>query len=120
MWAGYKVSPPPCSNVVSEFRLATHAESREIVVFGDHELDCRTGELRRHGITLKLQPQPAKVLSILVNRAGEVVTREELAQQVWGSDTYVDFEHGLNFAIRKIRSVLEDDPEQPRFIETIP
>jgi len=49
-----------------------------------------------------------------------VVTREELAEQVWGSDTYVDFEHGLNFAIRKIRSVLEDDPEQPRFVETIP
>lgn len=100
--------------------MATPVESREILLFGDHELDCRTGELRRRGITLKLQPQPAKVLSILVNRAGEVVTREELAEQVWGSDTYVDFEHGLNFAIRKIRSVLEDDPEQPRFIETIP
>lgn len=100
--------------------MATPAKSREIVVFGDHELDCSAGELRRDGKTLKLQPQPARVLSILVNRAGEVVTRDELAAEVWGSDTYVDFEHGLNFAIRKIRSVLEDDPEQPRFIETIP
>ena len=100
--------------------MATPIEPRERVVFGDHELDCRTGELRRDGISLKLQPQPAKVLSILVNRAGEVVTREELAEQVWGTDTYVDFEHGLNFAIRKIRSALEDDPDKPRFIETIP
>jgi len=100
--------------------LATPAESREIVVFGDYELECRTGELRRLGVALKLQPQPTKVLSILASRPGEVVTREELSEQVWGADTYVDFEHGLNFAIRKIRSVLEDDPEQPRFIETIP
>ena len=99
--------------------MATHAESRERVLFGDHELDCRTGELRRGGTTLKLQPQPAKVLSILVNRAGEVVTREELAEQVWGSDTYVDFEHGLNFAIRQIRSVLEDDPENPGLIVSV-
>ena len=90
------------------------------MVFGDYELECRTGELRRGGTALKLQPQPTKVLSILASRAGEVVTREELSEQVWGANTYVDFEHGLNFAIRKIRSVLEDDPEQPRFIETIP
>ena len=87
--------------------MATPIEPRERVAFGDHELDCRTGELRRGGISLKLQPQPTKVLSILVNRAGEVVTREELTEQVWGADTYVDFEHGLNFAIRKIRSALE-------------
>ncbi len=90
------------------------------MVFGDYELECRTGELRRGGTALKLQPQPTKVLSILASRPGEIVTREELSEQVWGADTYVDFEHGLNFAIRKIRSVLEDDPDQPRFIETIP
>jgi TolB-like protein/DNA-binding winged helix-turn-helix (wHTH) protein/lipoprotein NlpI len=100
--------------------LSIEAKSRERVLFGDYELDCRTGELRRNGDTLKLQPQPAKVLSILVSRAGEIVRREELTEQVWGSDTYVDFEHGLNFAIRKIRSVLEDDPEHPRFLETLP
>jgi|KBSMisStandDraft_5_1062788.scaffolds.fasta_scaffold02181_5 TolB-like protein/DNA-binding winged helix-turn-helix (wHTH) protein len=105
---------------VAEWWLATEAKSRERVVFGEYEFDCRTGELRRNGTTLRLQPQPAKVLSILVGRAGDVVTREELTERVWGSDTYVDFEHGLNFAIRKIRSVLADDPEQPRFLETIP
>jgi len=112
--------PPCCVQLWAECSLATEVNSRERVVFGDYELDFRSGELRRNGTTLKLQPQPAKVLSILVSRAGEVVTREELAEQVWGSDTYVDFEHGLNFAIRKIRTALADDPEQPKFVETIP
>src|SRR5207244_1252985 len=83
-------------------------------------LDCRNGELRHNGVPLKLQPQPAKVLSVLVNRAGEVVTRQELAEQVWGSETFVDFEQGLNYAIRQIRTVLEDDADHPRFLETLP
>ena len=100
--------------------MATQVQSHDHLSFGDYELDCRTGELRRNGATLRLQPQPTKVLTILATRAGEVVTRQELADQVWGSDTYVDFEHGLNFAVRRIRSVLEDDPDNPRFLETIP
>jgi len=100
--------------------LATQRQCREWVIFGDYELDCRTGELQRNGTTVRLQPQPAKLLSILVSRAGEVVTREELAEAVWGPDTYVDFEHGLNFAIRKIRRVLQDDSENPRYLETVP
>ena len=100
--------------------MATKAKSREVVVFGDYEFDCRTGELRRYGTTLRLQPQPTKILAILVCRAGEIVTREELTEQVWGSDTYVDFEHGLNFAIRQIRSVLDDDASAPRYLETVP
>src|SRR5438270_12979651 len=110
---------PVTSKFVPECSLSTEAKSRQPVIFGDYELDCRTGELRRNGNTLKLQPQPAKVLSILASRAGEIVSREELAEQVWGSDTYVDFEHGLNFAIRKIRTVLDDNPDQPRFVETV-
>ena len=77
-------------------------------------------ELRRNGEIVKLQPQPAKVLSILVSRAGDVVTRQELAELVWGTDTFVDYEHGLNFAIRRIRSVLKDDVEKPRYLETVP
>jgi TolB-like protein len=100
--------------------LETPAKARDIVRFGDYELDRQTVELRRNGSVLKLQPQPAKLLLILVSRAGEIVSRQELAELVWGSDTYVDFEQGLNFAIRQIRTVLEDDPEQPRFVETIP
>jgi TolB-like protein/DNA-binding winged helix-turn-helix (wHTH) protein len=100
--------------------VATDASSSSLVLFGDCQLDLHTGELCRNGIPLRLQPQPAKVLTMLVSHAGEVVTRQELAQEVWGSDTFVDFEQGLNFAIRRIRSVLGDDAEHPRFLETLP
>ena len=91
-----------------------------LAYFADFELDLRTGELRRNGILLKLQPQPTKILKLLVSRAGKVVSRQELAEEVWGSQTFVDFEQGLNFAIRQIRTVLEDDAERPRFLETAP
>jgi TolB-like protein/DNA-binding winged helix-turn-helix (wHTH) protein/Tfp pilus assembly protein PilF len=100
--------------------VSTQVQSHERLSFLDYELDCRSGELRRNGTTLRLQPQPAKILAILATRAGQVVTRQELAEQVWGANTYVDFEHGLNFAVRQIRSVLEDDPDNPRFLETVP
>ncbi len=100
--------------------MASQTKSRERVFFGEYELDCRAGELRRNGTLLKLQPQPAKVLAILVSRTGELVTRQELAEQVWGSETYVDFEHGLNFAVRQIRTALQDDAETPRYLETVP
>ena len=100
--------------------MATHLSSSPVVLFADFALDLRTGELRRNGTSIKLQPQPAKVLALLVSRAGEIVTRQDLAQQVWGSETFVDFEQGLNFAIRQIRSALEDDAEHPRFLETLP
>jgi TolB-like protein/DNA-binding winged helix-turn-helix (wHTH) protein/Flp pilus assembly protein TadD len=99
--------------------MATQGTAQEIR-FAEYALDLRTGELRRDGLLLKLQPQPAKILSILVSRVGQVVTRQELSHELWGADTYVDFEHGLNYAIRQIRSVLNDDPEQPRYVETIP
>ncbi len=91
-----------------------------LVRFGPFELDVRTGELRRDGTSLKLQPQPAKVLQLLVARAGEIVTRQDLAQQVWSSDTFVDFDQGLNYAIRQIRTALDDDAERPRYLETLP
>src|SRR5438876_11339710 len=112
--------PPAVSSFLLECGLAKQTDYREQVSFGEYELDCRTGELRRNGTTLKLQPQPTKVLAILVRRAGEIVTREELTKEVWGSDTHVDFEHGLNFAIRKIRSALEDDADSPSYLETVP
>jgi TolB-like protein/DNA-binding winged helix-turn-helix (wHTH) protein/Tfp pilus assembly protein PilF len=100
--------------------MATQSGSSIRVRFGNFELDLSTGELRRDGTSLKLQPQPARVLVVLVSRAGEVVTRQDLAQQVWGTETFVDYEQGLNFAIRHIRAVLEDDAEHPRFLETVP
>jgi TolB-like protein/DNA-binding winged helix-turn-helix (wHTH) protein len=90
------------------------------VRFGKFELDLRSGELRCDGTPVKLQPQPAKILALLVSRAGDVVTREELAKHVWGSETFVDFDKGLTFAIRQIRTALEDDVDHPRFLETLP
>lgn len=100
--------------------MAILSNSKEVASFGGFRLDLRSGELRRDGVLVKLQPQPAKVLVLLVSRAGEIVARTEVAEQVWGSETFVDFEHGLNFAIRQIRSALGDDAEQPRFLETLP
>jgi TolB-like protein/DNA-binding winged helix-turn-helix (wHTH) protein/lipopolysaccharide biosynthesis regulator YciM len=100
--------------------VATQPGSSPVVRFADFDFDMRTGELRRNRTSLKLQPQPAKVLALLVSRPGEIVTRQDLAQQVWGSETFVDFEQGLNFAIRQIRSALEDNAEHPRFLETLP
>src|SRR3981189_1483315 len=100
--------------------MAFQSGSSARVRFGSFELDLSTGELRRDGTSLKLQPQPAKALVVLVSRAGERVTRQDLAQQVWGAETFVDYEQGLNFAIRHIRAVLEDDAEQPHFLETVP
>jgi len=88
--------------------------------FGDFLLDSKAGELRKAGHRIKLQPQPFKVLSILASRAGEAVTREEIQQQVWGSDTFVDFDRGLNVCVQQIRAALGDDPEAPRFLETLP
>ncbi|MGH9517827.1 MAG: winged helix-turn-helix domain-containing tetratricopeptide repeat protein [Terriglobales bacterium] len=99
--------------------VVTHLSSC-LVRFGDFDLDLRTGELRRHGVSLNLPAQPAKILVALVGRAGEVVTRSELAEQVWGEDTFVNFDQGLNFAVRQIRAALGDDSDTPRFIETLP
>jgi DNA-binding winged helix-turn-helix (wHTH) protein len=98
----------------------TSSKYRGVVCFDGFELDLASGQLRRDGISLRLQPQPTKVLVELVGRAGEVVSRKELADQVWGSETFVDFEQGLNFAIRQIRTALGDDADQPRFLETLP
>src|SRR5678816_2406892 len=83
-------------------------------------MDLSASELRRAGARIKLQPQPFKVLAVLANRAGEVVTRDDLEQQVWGSETHVDFDLSLNYCIKQIRSALKDDAETPQFIETLP
>jgi DNA-binding winged helix-turn-helix (wHTH) protein len=87
--------------------------------FGNFEVDLRAGELRRAGVKLKLSGQPFQILTILLEHAGEVVTREELREQLW-PDTFVDFDHSLNKAINKIREVLGDSAESPRFVETLP
>lgn len=88
--------------------------------FGPFELDLRSGELRRAGVLLKLQPQPFKVLALLACHPGELVTREAIQHEVWPAGTFVDFEQSLNFCIRQIRSVLGDSALTPRYVETLP
>ena len=85
-----------------------------------YEFDAAKGELRREGVLVRLQGQPALALGCLLANAGQVVTREQLCRAIWGSDTHVDFERGLNFCIGQIRATLEDDADTPRFIRTIP
>ena len=91
-----------------------------IVRFGVFELDQRAGELRKAGVRLNLQPQSFQVLSMLVARPGELVTRDELRTQLWPDNTFVDFQHGLNAVINRLRDTLGDSAETPRFIETVP
>ena len=95
-------------------------ESPVAIRFEDFELDLRTGELRKHGRLVKLQDLPVKLLALLAGRAGELVTREEIEKALWGEDQFVDFEHGINTAMRKVREALGETPETPRFIETLP
>src|SRR6266481_2149510 len=87
--------------------------------FGVFELDLRAGELRKHGLRVRLQEQPFQVLATLTEHPGEVVTREKLQKKLWPADTFVDFDHGLNKAISKIREALSDSAESPRFVETV-
>jgi TolB-like protein/DNA-binding winged helix-turn-helix (wHTH) protein/lipoprotein NlpI len=96
------------------------ATSRQCVRFGAFELDLRSEELRKHGNKVKLQGQPVKILAILLARPGEMVTREALGKELWPEDTFVDFDSGLNSAIKKLREALGDSRESSRFIETLP
>ena len=91
-----------------------------IMRFGPFVADLETGELRRDGLKLALQVQPFQVLAILLKNSGGLVTREQLQSQVWPKDTFVDFDHGLNTAITKIRLALGDDAEHPSYVETLP
>jgi DNA-binding winged helix-turn-helix (wHTH) protein len=90
-----------------------------IARFGIFELDLSAGELRKSGVKLRLQGQPFQVLALLLEHAGEVVTREELQQKLWPSDTFVDFDHSLNTAINKVREALGDSASSPRYVETL-
>ncbi len=95
------------------------AVGRGVFQFGEFSLDCDRFELRRSGRTLKLERKPMELLILLASRAGELITREEIAERLWGEDVFVDTEHGINTAIRKIRYILRDDSEQPRFVQTV-
>jgi DNA-binding winged helix-turn-helix (wHTH) protein len=88
--------------------------------FGVFELDRDAMELRKHGIRMRLQDQPFQVLAHLLDRPGQIVTREELKERIWAKDTFVDFDHSLNKAVNRLREALNDDAGQPRYIETVP
>jgi DNA-binding winged helix-turn-helix (wHTH) protein len=100
---------------VAEFDAA-----RRLVRFGVFELDVRSGELRKAGSRLTVSEQPLNLLIALLDRPGEVVTRDELRERLWPADTFVDFEHGLNAAVKRLRDALGDSADTPRFIETVP
>ena len=90
-----------------------------MIQFGVFEVDQRSGELRRNGVKVRLQEQPFQILALLLERPGEVVTREELQSRLWPADTFVDFDHSLNAAVRRLRDALGDSAENPRFVETV-
>jgi DNA-binding winged helix-turn-helix (wHTH) protein len=90
-----------------------------VIHFSVFEVDLRAGELRRNGLKVKLQEQPFQILAMLLERPGEFVIREELRARLWSADTFVDFDHGLNSAIRRLQEALGDSAETPGFVETL-
>ena len=100
--------------------MPTDRKTPAIVRFGVFEVDLKAGELRKQGVKLKLQEQPFRVLTTLLEHPGEVVTREEMRAQIWADDTFVDFDNSLNTSVNKLREALGDSADSPRFIETVP
>src|SRR5271170_4158914 len=93
---------------------------KAVVRFGVFEVNPRSGELTKHGLRLRLPGQPFKILTILLDQSGEIVTREQLRKSLWPGDTFVDFEHSLNSAIKKLREALGDSAGRPKYVETLP
>jgi DNA-binding winged helix-turn-helix (wHTH) protein len=95
-------------------------ESAQRLRFGSFELDVRSRELRKDGSCIRLQEQPFEILRVMLERPGDVVTRDELCKRLWPDGTFVDFEHSLNAAVKRLRAALGDDADNPRFVETLP
>src|SRR5215467_5563204 len=100
--------------------MRSETSASQVIRFGTFELDVRAGVLRKLGAKIRLQEQPLRILEMLLTHPGELVTREELRSRLWPSDTVVDFDHGLNKAINKLREALGDSVETPHFIDTVP
>lgn len=100
--------------------MPTPERSKNAIRFDAYEVDLRAQELYKAGRKVKLQIQPFQVLAMLLEQPGEVVTRDEMQKRLWPADTFVDFEHSLNTAIKKLRQALEDDIKKPRYVETLP
>jgi len=94
--------------------------SGSVLRFGVFQVNLAARELRKHGVRIRLPGQPFCILSILLQKPGEVITREEIQRKLWSSDTFVDFEHSMNSAIKKLRAALGDSPEYSRYVETVP
>ena len=88
--------------------------------FGIFELDSESGQLRREGRVVRLSPQPFKLLEMLTSKQGRLVTREDIRKALWPEDTFIDFEQGVNFAIKQVREALNDNPDNPLYIQTVP
>jgi len=99
--------------------MGTQPNATPRVIFGPFEYDDRSGDLSKHGIPLRLQGKPLQILSFLVNRPGEIISRDELQRHLWDGTTFVDFEQGLNSAVNKLRQTLGDSADQPRYVETL-
>src|SRR5579863_4964572 len=121
---GRRVANCKRSGIVSSSKgnteMQTAARSTNTVRFEGFEVDLRAQELYKAGRKIKLQIQPFQVLAMLLEQPGEVVTREEMQKRLWPADTFVDFEHSVNTAIKKLRQALEDDIKKPRYVETLP
>ena len=96
------------------------SDTYRLLRFGVFELNLDLEEIRKNGTPMKLPPQPFKLLALLANRSGQVVTREEIQQRLWGSETFIDFEQGVNKCIKQIRTALSDNADNPLYLETIP
>src|SRR5207248_7619750 len=108
------------STLDHQMELGMGTSVARILRFGSFEANMRAGELRKRGIKVRLQDQPFQILVMLLERPGELVTRQEIHQKLWPADTFVDFDHDLNNAINRLREALGDSAETPRFVETLP
>lgn len=120
MGFSYEIRKEWYSSPVNLIFMTLRPTSAHVLRFDVFEVDLRAEELYKAGHKIKLQVQPFHVLAMMLERAGEVVTREELQKRLWPADTFVDFDHSLNTAIKKLRQALGDDKNKPRFIETLP
>jgi len=101
-------------------QIQRETSSHLVLHFGPYQVDRRDAKLSKHGLKIKLSGQPLEVLLLLLDRAGELVSREELRRRLWANDVFVDFERSLNSAVKKLRRALNDDAQEPRYIETEP
>src|SRR6185312_16880560 len=106
--------------IVGDFMDVPQGSARRVVRFGVFEADLRSGELFKQGVKIRLQQQPFRVLALLLEHPGEVVTREDLRQAIWPAGTFVEFDLGVDAAIHKLRTALGDSAESPRLVETLP